>query len=44
MTFILHFASYITMSIVLAVLNLMNAVSYLLCIDTGVYIGKDITE
>lgn len=44
MTFLLYFSSYMTMNIVLPALNLMNAISYLLCIDSRVDIGKDSTE
>lgn len=37
-------SSYVTMNTVLAALNLMNVISYLLCIDSSVDNGKDSTE
>lgn len=44
MRFLLYFSSYVTMNTVLAALNLMNVISYLLCIDSSVDSGKDSTE
>lgn len=44
MWFLLYFSTYMTMNIVLVVLNLINVISYLLCIDSKVDIGKDSTE
>lgn len=44
MTFLLYFSSYMTMNIVLAVLNSMNAISYLLHIDSRVDLLKRLNK
>lgn len=44
MRFLLYFSSYVTMNTILAALDLMNVISYLLCIDSSVDSGKDSTE